>query len=381
MGINSKREKFILSKKYRVTDARSLRKALRKDGERTERLLKDETAKEKMPGLSQMTRDKLRVVIDYYQNDPSDVKKINDVRFLHYFTREVVALVNMNVDSADALFDFNRRMAKLMNSNSADKSNKNNKYSYRFDFDGFDDVEIADAEISATRVSSKETDGKTKHSKRDGGDKEKVIRKRIYDAEIDDGGLEGLATMSDFVDGDEEPLEDGVKYIIDNDTSAWVEVGEYMRLKLTAVWEDDGSPYLVDGAKKHRVWSKFKIPRHIFHYFCSKVQKPYLYPYQKEGVQWALSLFLQGTGGILAFKMGLGKTRTTLATLGGLALAGTIKNALAIVPTSVLQNWKNEANMVLRAKGWLPNLEIAVVGSNTDRVSRIKMVRLARSKK
>lgn len=46
--------------------------------------------------------------------------------------------------------------------------------------------------------------------------------------------------------------------------------------------------------------------------------------------------------------MGMGKTYQTLAFLGGMMRAKTIKNALILAPLSVLPSWEKEANNILK---------------------------------
>jgi SNF2 family DNA or RNA helicase len=43
----------------------------------------------------------------------------------------------------------------------------------------------------------------------------------------------------------------------------------------------------------------------------------------------------------------MGKTYVTLAYLGGLMRAGSIRNALVVAPLSVLQSWRKEAQKIL----------------------------------
>jgi len=72
---------------------------------------------------------------------------------------------------------------------------------------------------------------------------------------------------------------------------------------------------------------------------------PVLRGYQKEGVRWLCFLEANGFGGILADEMGLGKTLQTLAWLQvprkDPALQG--KPALIVCPTSLVDNWAEEA--------------------------------------
>jgi superfamily II DNA or RNA helicase len=65
-----------------------------------------------------------------------------------------------------------------------------------------------------------------------------------------------------------------------------------------------------------------------------------LRPYQKAGVRWLLRMAHWGAGVVLADEMGLGKTLQTLAVLAVRAGEGP---ALVVAPTSVVQNWEDEA--------------------------------------
>ncbi|MEC8422621.1 MAG: SNF2-related protein, partial [Myxococcota bacterium] len=64
-----------------------------------------------------------------------------------------------------------------------------------------------------------------------------------------------------------------------------------------------------------------------------------LRPYQREGVNWLTFLRDAGLGGILADDMGLGKTLQALCAIP----AGDGRRTLVVAPTSVLQNWRVEA--------------------------------------
>ena len=68
--------------------------------------------------------------------------------------------------------------------------------------------------------------------------------------------------------------------------------------------------------------------------------------YQKVGVNWLSFLKEVGIGGILADDMGLGKTLQTLCILQ--------KRSLVVVPTSVISNWKQEAEK------FRPNLSVHI---------------------
>jgi superfamily II DNA or RNA helicase len=67
-------------------------------------------------------------------------------------------------------------------------------------------------------------------------------------------------------------------------------------------------------------------------------------PYQQTGVNWIHHLSVNGMCGILADEMGLGKTLQTLAYLQyRRSLPGERKPALIICPTSLVFNWRDEA--------------------------------------
>ena len=69
-----------------------------------------------------------------------------------------------------------------------------------------------------------------------------------------------------------------------------------------------------------------------------------LRPYQAEGLSWLSFLHDVGLGGILADDMGLGKTVQTLALIAGEKSEGRLdKPALVIAPTSLMANWRREA--------------------------------------
>jgi len=69
-----------------------------------------------------------------------------------------------------------------------------------------------------------------------------------------------------------------------------------------------------------------------------------LRPYQQQGLNWLQSLRELGVGGILGDDMGLGKTLQTLAHLLLERQAGRLQQpALAVMPTSLVPNWLDEA--------------------------------------
>ncbi len=71
-----------------------------------------------------------------------------------------------------------------------------------------------------------------------------------------------------------------------------------------------------------------------------------LRPYQQHGLSWLQFLREYGLNGILADDMGLGKTLQTLAhlQLEKQRLGETLKPSLVVCPTSLIHNWRNEAN-------------------------------------
>ncbi len=76
--------------------------------------------------------------------------------------------------------------------------------------------------------------------------------------------------------------------------------------------------------------------------------------YQLAGLSWLWFMKEQGMGGILADDMGLGKTLQTLALLQKNKEAGSESPSLIVLPTSLIQNWQNEAAR------FTPNLHVHV---------------------
>ncbi len=65
--------------------------------------------------------------------------------------------------------------------------------------------------------------------------------------------------------------------------------------------------------------------------------------YQLAGLSWLWFMRELGMGGILADDMGLGKTLQTLALLQSCKEAGESAPSLVVLPTSLIQNWRNES--------------------------------------
>lgn len=74
--------------------------------------------------------------------------------------------------------------------------------------------------------------------------------------------------------------------------------------------------------------------------------------------------------------MGLGKTYQSLSYIGGLMRAGTISNALVVVPVSVLRMWEKEAHTVIK-RNCVRNIQITVVSSDLSRERRSRILREA----
>ena len=87
-----------------------------------------------------------------------------------------------------------------------------------------------------------------------------------------------------------------------------------------------------------------------------------LRPYQKEGVYWLLFLRENQLGGILADEMGLGKTLQVLA-----YLRTATAPSLVVCPTSLLFNWRREAER------FVPELKVLTI-DGSDRSARFRQI-------
>ncbi len=83
-----------------------------------------------------------------------------------------------------------------------------------------------------------------------------------------------------------------------------------------------------------------------------------LRPYQRVGVQWLSTLRVLRLGGCLADDMGLGKT---IQVLGMLSLAGDEGTDLLVVPASLLDNWRQEAER------FAPQLRVLTARASANR--------------
>ncbi|KLJ09541.1 DNA excision repair protein ERCC-6 [Blastomyces silverae] len=78
----------------------------------------------------------------------------------------------------------------------------------------------------------------------------------------------------------------------------------------------------------------YRIPGDIY---------PYLFDYQKTGVQWLWELYQQKVGGIIGDEMGLGKTIQVIAFLAGLHHSRMLtKPVIVVCPPTVMKQWVNE---------------------------------------
>jgi hypothetical protein len=116
-------------------------------------------------------------------------------------------------------------------------------------------------------------------------------------------------------------------------------------------------------------WPKLLLPLELF---------KRLYSHQKAGVQWLAGLHNLSIGGILGDDMGMGKTYQSVAFLGGLMRAHTIRNALVVAPLSVLQSWEKEARLVMK-KYCVPRITIIVLSSDVAKNRRRKLLQEALS--
>jgi SNF2 family DNA or RNA helicase len=152
-----------------------------------------------------------------------------------------------------------------------------------------------------------------------------------------------LATLGDFY------------WREDGNTAIRLSTADAARLKPL-----DGMPLLWQGGDRVRQFSE-----RLFNIKDTQVTVPEglnatLRPYQLEGLSWMQALRELEVGGVLADDMGLGKTLQTLAHLLLEKQAGRLDcPALAVMPTSLIPNWMDEA------KHFTPQLNVlALYGAN-----------------
>eukprot|EP01052_Picozoa_sp_SAG31_P010736 SAG31_NODE_596_length_13674_cov_3.806409_10_plen_110_part_00 len=79
-------------------------------------------------------------------------------------------------------------------------------------------------------------------------------------------------------------------------------------------------------------------------------------------MNWILSQYNSGAGGILGDEMGLGKTIQTLSFISALKAAGQPGPHLVVTPLAVLINWTNEI------KKFTPGLSFCKIHGSQDEV-------------
>ena len=132
--------------------------------------------------------------------------------------------------------------------------------------------------------------------------------------------------------------------------------------------DDKTNEVFLNGAKyqiPETEWPEISLPRSLY---------DRLFHHQKEGVQWMASMHENGVGGILGDDMGLGKTYQTLAFLGGLMRARTIRNAIIVAPMSVLRSWEKEIDVVIRKSSCVPDIVVSVILSSKSKAQRQRIV-------
>jgi len=98
-----------------------------------------------------------------------------------------------------------------------------------------------------------------------------------------------------------------------------------------------------------------------------------LMSYQREGLQWLVSLWENGLSGILADEMGLGKTIQVISLIAQVMEKGVTGPFIIIGPLATLPNWVNEF------KKWLPSVDVMLYhGSKAEReeLRRTKMKKM-----
>ncbi|SFH37229.1 DEAD/DEAH box helicase [Pseudomonas sp. NFACC45] len=106
----------------------------------------------------------------------------------------------------------------------------------------------------------------------------------------------------------------------------------------------EGVPLVWQGGERLRAFAKRLHESTHVHVPAPEGLKAMLRPYQLEGLNWMQTLRELEVGGILGDDMGLGKTLQTLAHLLCEKQAGRLDvPALAVMPTSLIPNWLDEA--------------------------------------
>lgn len=94
---------------------------------------------------------------------------------------------------------------------------------------------------------------------------------------------------------------------------------------------------------------------------------PYLFDYQKTGVQWLWELSLQQVGGIIGDEMGLGKTIQVIAFLAGLHYSKKLtKPVIVVCPATVMKQWVDEFHR------WWPPFRVSILHTSGSGMVNIK---------
>lgn len=125
--------------------------------------------------------------------------------------------------------------------------------------------------------------------------------------------------------------------------------------------EHDGCPVRVGATLRTALDAMFAER----HFEVPKTLKAKLRPYQERGYAWMMRNLHAGMGSIIADDMGLGKTLQVITVLERLRADGEVtpeRQALVVVPTSLLSNWVREAAR------FAPELKVSVFYGQTRRI-------------
>lgn len=102
----------------------------------------------------------------------------------------------------------------------------------------------------------------------------------------------------------------------------------------------------------------YRIPGDIY---------PFLFDYQKTGVQWLWELYLQQVGGIIGDEMGLGKTIQVIGFLAGLHYSKRLTKPIIVVcPATVMKQWVNEFHR------WWPPFRVSILHTSGSGMINVK---------
>lgn len=94
---------------------------------------------------------------------------------------------------------------------------------------------------------------------------------------------------------------------------------------------------------------------------------PYLFDYQKTGVQWLWELHQQQVGGIIGDEMGLGKTIQVISFLAGVHYSKKMtKPVIVVCPATVMKQWVNEFHR------WWPPFRVSILHTSGSGMINVK---------